>query len=85
MVEISVCSRSVISGMLWCGGRKKIKLSPRSKTLWSGETEKLGQSPLSAARKLRSKSILADFRDEQGGGGKSGGLPTGSLRVRRYF
>ena len=48
-------------------------------------TVKLGQSPLSAARKLRSKSILADFRDEQGGGGKSGGLPTGSLRVRRYF
>src|SRR6202162_882925 len=39
MVEIGVCSRSVISGMLWCGGRKKIKLSPRSKTLWSGERE----------------------------------------------
>jgi hypothetical protein len=31
---IGVCSPSEILGILWSGGRKKIKLSPRLKTLW---------------------------------------------------
>src|SRR5580692_8255691 len=34
--EIGACFRSEISGMLWCGGRKKIELSQRSKTPWRG-------------------------------------------------
>jgi hypothetical protein len=32
--RIGACSPSEISGMLWCGGRKKIGLSQRLKTLW---------------------------------------------------
>src|SRR5271165_7174287 len=69
--EIGVCSRSEISGMLWCGGRKKMGLSQRLKTLWRGhplrndlnrERQKVGGQ---AARRLDPRPSDALLEGEQ--------------------